>query len=127
MSGIAEVFIVGTLGNDPEVRYTAEGTAITSLSVATNRTVKGEQHTDWHRVTFFGKRGEVVGEYFKKGSTIGLTGVLTYNKYTDSNGIERTGVQIYGNSFTFVNGRPSTEAETEKLNKRVEDDDDIPF
>ena len=69
MASVNKVILVGNLGRDPEVRYTAEGSAITSISVATTSTWKdrnsGErrEETEWHRVTFFNRLAEIAGEY----------------------------------------------------------------
>ena len=74
--GINKVILIGNLGNDPEVRYTAGGAAVSNISVATSESWKdketGEQQdrTEWHRVVFFGRLAEIVAEYLKKGSQI---------------------------------------------------------
>ena len=74
--GVNKVIIVGTLGNDPEVKYSASGSAIANLSVATSEQWKDKQtgekkeQTEWHRVVIFGKLAEVAGEYLRKGSQV---------------------------------------------------------
>ncbi|MGH8106913.1 MAG: single-stranded DNA-binding protein, partial [Arenimonas sp.] len=85
--GINKVILVGNLGNDPEVRYSQSGSAMTTISIATSESWKdkatGEQkeRTEWHRVKFFGKLAEIAGEYLKKGSQVYVEGRLRTDKY----------------------------------------------
>lgn len=80
--GVNKVIVVGNLGKDPEVRYTAGGACITSISVATSEawkdktTGEAKEHTEWHRVKFFGKLAEIAGEYLRKGSQVYVEGKL---------------------------------------------------
>lgn len=98
--GVNKVIIVGTLGNDPEVKYSASGSAIANLSVATSEQWKDKQtgekkeQTEWHRVVIFGKLAEVAGEYLRKGSQVYIEGQLRTRKWTDSNGVERYTTEI---------------------------------
>ena len=72
--GVNKVILIGNLGKDPEIRYTANGAAIANVTIATSESWKdkntGEQveKTEWHRVVFFNRLAEIVGEYLKKGS-----------------------------------------------------------
>lgn len=98
--GVNKVIIVGTLGNDPEVKYSASGSAIANLSVATSEQWKDKQtgekkeYTEWHRVVIFGKLAEVAGEYLRKGSQVYIEGQLRTRKWTDSNGVDRYTTEI---------------------------------
>lgn len=98
--GVNKVIIVGTLGNDPEVKYSASGSAIANLSVATSEQWKDKQtgekkeQTEWHRIVIFGKLAEVAGEYLRKGSQVYIEGQLRTRKWTDSNGVERYTTEI---------------------------------
>lgn len=98
--GVNKVIIVGTLGNDPEVKYSASGSAIANLSVATSEQWKDKQtgekkeQTEWHRVVIFGKFAEVAGEYLRKGSQVYIEGQLRTRKWTDSNGVDRYTTEI---------------------------------
>lgn len=93
--GVNKVIIVGTLGNDPEVKYSASGSAIANLSVATSEQWKDKQtgekkeQTEWHRIVIFGKLAEVAGEYLRKGSQVYIEGQLRTRKWADSNGVDR--------------------------------------
>ena len=98
--GVNKVIIVGTLGNDPEVKYSASGSAIANLSVATSEQWKDKQtgekkeQTEWHRVVIFGKLAEVAGEYLRKGSQVYIEGQLRTRKWTDTAGVEKYTTEI---------------------------------
>lgn len=98
--GVNKVIIVGTLGNDPEVKYSASGSAIANLSVATSEQWKDKQtgekkeQTEWHRIVIFGKLAEVAGEYLRKGSQVYIEGQLRTRKWTDSNGVDKYTTEI---------------------------------
>ena len=113
MASVNKVILVGNLGRDPEVRYTAEGSAITSISVATTSTWKdrnsGErrEETEWHRVTFFNRLAEIAGEYLKKGRSVYIEGRLKTRKYTDANGVEKYATDIIAEQMQMLGGRDS--------------------
>jgi single-strand DNA-binding protein len=82
--GVNKVILVGNLGNDPEVKYTQSGMAVTSLSLATTSVRKDRdgnqiEKTEWHRVKLFGKLGEIAGEYLKKGRQVYIEGRIEYS------------------------------------------------
>ena len=110
--GINKVILVGTLGKDPEVRYSQGGSALTSISVATNESWKdkqtGEQkeRTEWHRVKFFGRLAEIAGEYLKKGGQVYIEGSLRTEKYTDKQGVEKYSTDIIASEMQMLGGRP---------------------
>jgi single-strand DNA-binding protein len=148
--GINKVILVGNLGNDPDIRYTAGGAAVANISVATTDSWKdkesGEQQdrTEWHRVVFFGRLAEIVGEYLKKGSQVYLEGRLQTRKWQDKSGNDRYTTEIVANDMQMLGGRagggmgnneqsappmsnnaPSANAAPAADNDFV--DDDIPF
>lgn len=98
--GVNKVIIVGTIGNDPEVKYSASGSSIANLSVATSEQWKDKQtgekkeQTEWHRVVIFGKLAEIAGEYLRKGSQVYIEGQLRTRKWTDSNGVDKYTTEI---------------------------------
>lgn len=82
--GVNKVILVGNLGNDPEVKYTQGGMAITTISLATTSVRKDrdgnqQEKTEWHRVKLFGKLGEIAGEYLKKGRQVYIEGRIEYS------------------------------------------------
>jgi len=95
MASVNKVMLLGNVGKDPEVRYTTTGMAIANLSLATSSKRKdkntGEiiEETQWHRVQFFDRLAEIVGEYITKGSSIFIEGRLKYGSY------EKDGVKHY--------------------------------
>lgn len=108
--GINKVILVGRLGNDPEVRYTAAGAPVTTISVATTESWKDrnsgerQERTEWHRVVFFGRLAEIAGQYLTKGSQVYVEGSLRTNRYTDRNGIERFSTEINANELQMLGG-----------------------
>lgn len=98
--GVNRVTILGNLGSDPEVKYTASGSAIANLTVATseswNDKATGEKReaVEWHRVVLFGKLAEVAGEYLRKGSQVYIEGQLRTRKWTDQSGQEKYTTEI---------------------------------
>jgi len=95
MASVNKAIIIGNLGRDPEVRYTASGEALCNITVATSETWKdkatGEKKeaTEWHRISFFGKLAEIAGQYLKKGSQVYVEGSIRTRKWTDKEGQER--------------------------------------
>ena len=108
--GVNKVILVGTLGKDPEVRYSQAGAAMTSISVATNESwkdkVTGEkqERTEWHRVKMFGRLAEIAGEYLKKGRQVYIEGSLRTDKYTDKSGVEKYSTDIIASEMQMLGG-----------------------
>jgi single-strand DNA-binding protein len=111
MASVNKVILVGNCGRDPEVRYLPSGQAVANVSVATSSRRKdktsGEmvEETQWHRVTFFDRLAEIVGEYVKKGRPIYVEGRLTYRKYTDKDGVEKNATDIIATELQLLGGR----------------------
>lgn len=109
--GINKVILVGNLGNDPEVRYANNGSAIANISVATTDSWKdkntGEQQerTEWHRVVMFNRLGEIAGEYLKKGSQVYIEGRLQTRKWQDQSGQDRYTTEIVASDMQMLGGR----------------------
>jgi single-strand DNA-binding protein len=144
--GVNKVILVGTLGADPEVRFTSGGGAICNMRLATNESWKDKEtgekkeRTEWHRITIFGKLGEIAGEYLKKGRQCYIEGSLRTSKYTDKDGIERYSTDIVANEMQMLggdgaasnrgsSGSPRRESHAPASSKPADtfEDDDIPF
>ena len=153
--GINKAILVGNLGQDPEVRYTSNGTAVANLRVATSETWKdkqsGEQreNTEWHSVVLFGKTAEIAGQYLKKGRQVYLEGKLQTRKWQDKSGADRYTTEIVCNDMQMLGGngggsdrdgggqnqgnqRPAGSTANQPANAPAPagsgfDDDDIPF
>ena len=108
--GVNKLILVGNLGADPETRYTAGGSAITSIRIATSeqwtdkQTGQKQERTEWHRVKFFGRLAEIAGEYLKKGRQVYVEGSLRTDKYTDKEGVERYSTDIIANEMQMLGG-----------------------
>lgn len=109
--GLNKVMLIGNLGNDPEMRTTASGTAVANLSVATaysykdNQTGEWRDATEWHRVVFFGRTAEVARDYLRKGSQIYVEGRLQTSKWQDQNGVDKYRTDIIGENMQMLGGR----------------------
>ncbi len=98
--GVNKVILIGNLGTDPEVRYMPNGNAVANITLATSESWKDKQtgqmqdRTEWHRVVFFGRLAEVVGQYARKGSKVYVEGKLQTRKWQDQSGQDRYTTEI---------------------------------
>ena len=143
-SGINKVILVGNLGQDPEVKYTAGGDAVTTLSLATSDSWKDkdtgqdQERTEWHRVVLWRRLAEIAGEYLNKGSKVYVEGQLRTRKW-EQEGQTRYTTEIIARELQFLDSKNTTESlktndsqvESEKSLPEIEDssidDDEIPF
>ena len=142
--GVNKVILIGNLGQDPEVKYMPNGNAVANVTIATSESWKdkntGEQidKTEWHRVVFFRRLAEIVGEYLKKGSKIYIEGKLQTRKWQDKNGVDHWTTEIIANEMQMLDSRgtgapaqqrPNQESQQAASAPPVNDDfdDDIPF
>lgn len=147
MASVNKVILVGNLGANPDVRYMPNGDAVANISVATTESWKdkasGEKKsiTEWHRVIFYRRLAEIVGEYLKKGSSIYVEGRIRTRKWKDREGqerytteIEATEMQMLGSrpeqvepaSASYGSVKPRTAAATQPA-VQADIDDDIPY
>ena len=143
-SGINKVILVGNLGQDPEVKFTAGGAAVTTLSIATSDSWKDKdsgmdkERTEWHRVVLWRRLAEIAGEYLKKGSKVYIEGQLQTRKW-EQEGQTRYTTEIIARDMQFLDSRgsakPSNQEESglssnqstpDVVDSSIEDDD-IPF
>lgn len=109
--GINKVIIIGNIGQDPEVKYMPSGGAVTNVSIATSETWKDkttgqpQERTEWHRVVFFNRLGEIAGEYLKKGSKVYIEGSLRTRKWQAQDGTDRYTTEIVANEMQMLDGR----------------------
>ena len=109
--GVNKVILVGNLGNDPEIRYMPSGGAVANISIATSESWKdkqsGEQQerTEWHRVVFFNRLAEIVGEYLKKGSQVYVEGSLRTRKWQDKGGQDKYTTEIVAAEMQMLGGK----------------------
>ena len=110
MASVNKVILIGNLGADPETRYLPSGDAVTNIRIATSEKWKdkgGEQqeHTEWHRIAFFGKLAEIAGEYLKKGSQVYVEGRLETRKWQDKEGKDRYTTEIIADRMQMLGSR----------------------
>ena len=151
--GVNKVILVGNLGKDPEIKYSAQGKAIANLTLATSESWKDQsgqmqEKTEWHRVSMFGKLAEIAGEYLRKGSQIYIEGKLQTRKWTNKDGQDQYTTEIVLDPFNGVmqmlggkqqdaqqapqqaqqSNQPNSQAAPQKpLDDNLDHDDDIPF
>ncbi|HEX2830964.1 MAG TPA: single-stranded DNA-binding protein [Burkholderiales bacterium] len=110
MASVNKVILIGNLGKDPEVRYLPSGDAVTNISVATtdqwkDKSGERQEHTEWHRVAFFGKTAEIAGEYLRKGSPVYIEGRIRTRKWQDKEGQDRYSTEIVADRMQLLGGR----------------------
>jgi single-strand DNA-binding protein len=109
--GVNKVILIGNLGKDPEVRYTANSNAVANVTIATSEQWKDKQsgqtqeRTEWHNVVFYSRLAEIVGEYLKKGSQIYVEGSLRTRKWQDKEGRDRYTTEIIASEMQMLGGR----------------------
>lgn len=114
MRGVNKVIVVGALGADPDVRYSAVGNAVTTISVATDEAwtdkTTGQTHkrTEWHRIVLFKRLAEIAAEYLRKGSPVYIEGSIRTEKYQDrQTGQDRYSTQIVARDLQLLGARTS--------------------
>src|SRR5687767_13012696 len=109
MSSLNNVQIIGNLGQDPELRKTADGTSVITLSIATNEVFddkngERQQRTEWHRIVVWGRQAESCAAYLSKGRSVHVEGSLRTRRWKDREGIERDSTEIVARSIKFLGG-----------------------
>ena len=142
MASVNKVILVGNLGADVETRYMPNGDAVANIRLATTESWKDkdgnkQERTEWHRVIFYRRLAEIVGQYLKKGSSVYLEGRIRTRKWTDKDGQERYTTEIEATEMQMLGGRseqqepaPHKEAAPDKKPSKPDFsdlDDDIPF
>ena len=139
---VNKVILLRRVGNDPEVKFMPSGNAVVNLSLATNRKFKNqesgsyEDKTEWHRVVFFNKPAETIGQYVRKGQQLYVEGRLQTRKWQDKDGIEKYYTDVISDNFTFVGSKADTsdnfgsqksQDNNDFSNQDIIKDEDIPF
>ena len=110
MSSVNKAIILGNLGADPDVRYLPDGSAVTNITVATTESWKDksgnkQEKTEWHRISFFGKLAEIVGEYLRKGSSIYVEGRIETKKWKNKEGVDQYTTGIIAEKMQMLGGK----------------------
>ena len=141
-SSINKVIIVGYLGQNPEARFTPQGTAVTNISVATKESWKNQngelqERTEWHRIDIYGKMAETASQYLTKGQLVYVEGRLKTDEWEDKEtGAKRRATKVQCDSFTMLGRKgetnnqgytpPAPQATPPSVDSSMEDDD-LPF
>lgn len=150
--GVNKVILIGNLGQDPDVRYTPSGSAVTNLSVATDESYKDRQtgqmvpRTEWHKIVAYNKLAEICKDHLRKGSKVYIEGRIQTRNWEDQNGQKRYQTEIIANEMRMLDARPEGQQQQQKpqqapaqyqnatnfqqpQNQQAPDtlDDDIPF
>ena len=137
-NSLNKVILIGNLGQDPEARFTPQGTAVTNLSVATNESWKDQNgdmqdRTERHRVVMYGRMAETASEYMKKGQMVYVEGRLNTREWEDKNQIKRRTTEIRCDNFTMLGKRSDSQSsspsgpEAAPTKPDQGGDDDLPF
>ena len=113
MPNLNKVQIIGHLGQDPETRTFQDGAQVCNLSIATSekwndkQTGEKKEHTEWHRVSLFGKLAEIAGQYLSKGQPVYIEGSLRTRKWQDKSGQDRYTTEIIADQMQMLGNKPS--------------------
>ena len=136
MSSVNKAILVGRCGQDPEVKFLPSGAAVANVSLATSEKYKEEVQTEWHRLVFFGKLAEIVGQYVTKGSLIYVEGKIKTRKWTDQSGQDRYTTEIVCDTMRMLGSKSDGQSQQQAAKDYAkasggqmphELDDDIPF
>ena len=136
-NSLNKVILIGNLGQDPEARFTPQGTAVTNLSVATNEAWKDQggelqERTEWHRIVLYGRMAETASEYMKKGQMVYVEGRLNTREWEDQNQVKRRTTEIRCDNFTMLGKRSDSAGSSQEKSTEIQkpdssEDDDLPF
>lgn len=142
MSYVNKVILIGRLGADPEMRYTADGTPVATYRIATTETRKNKdgtkvEQTEWHRIVAWRKLGEISGEYLKKGKLVYIEGRIQSREYEGRDGVKRKTFEIVATNMKMLggSGAPTDERRSygapehvdEEFVHEAPEEDDIPL
>jgi single-strand DNA-binding protein len=139
-ASVNKVILIGNLGNDPELRYTPNGTAVANFNIATNESWnskdgKKEERTEWHKIVVWSKLAELCGEYLSKGRTVYVEGRLQTREWNDKEGAKRYTTEVVAQTIQFLGSPGERGAKTASAKPisnmeeapALEVEDDIPF
>ena len=107
---VNKAILIGNLGADPELRYTQNGKAVASFSLATTERRKGQdgqvqELSEWHRIVTWGKLAEICGQYLSKGSKVYIEGKIQTRKWQDQGGVDRYTTEIVAHEMKMLSSR----------------------
>lgn len=123
-NGLNKVMLIGNVGRDPEMRYTAQGAALTSFSLATSSTYDGKETTEWHNVVTWNKLAELMGQHLQKGRKVYVEGRLTTRSWEGQDGAKKYRTEVVANQVLFLD---RVEKSAAFAGEGDIDPDDLPF
>ncbi len=125
-----KVTLIGNLGSEPEVRSTANGTRVATLSVATSRSWNNQagerqEKTEWHRVVLWKQSAEFAGEYLRKGAKVYIEGRLETRSWEDKDGVKRYKTEVRETRINSLDSRTGSKSDVK--NDEPDEADDLPF
>jgi single-strand DNA-binding protein len=139
MASVNKVILIGTLGRDPEMRFTQGGTAVCTLNLATNRKYKNKsedlvEETEWHKVTVWGKSAEHCNQFLAKGKQAYVEGRLHTSSYEDKEGVKKYSTEVIADQVLFMSPKgdggsraTGSDSPSKHYEEPAEDDDVVPF
>ncbi|MDK9698911.1 MAG: single-stranded DNA-binding protein [bacterium] len=114
---VNKVILIGRLGRDPELKYTANGAAVCTFTLATDesyvdRDENRQERTEWHNIVVYAKKAEIAHQYLKKGSQVFIEGRIHTREYVDRENVKQRRTEIICNDFTMLGGRPRDDGES---------------
>ena len=130
MSYVNKVILIGRLGADPEIRYTADGTPVATFRMATTETRKNKDgtkvdQTEWHRIVAWRRLGEISAEYLKKGKLVYVEGRIQSREYEGRDGVKRRTFEIVASNMKMLGGSGAAPGEERRATGAVEHDDEF--
>ena len=132
MAGVNRVFLIGRLGRDPEIKYTASGVAVANFSIATSEewkdkeTGEKQEKTEWHNIIAWRRLGEICGEYLSKGSQVYIEGSIQTDKWEDKEGNTRYTTKINAHKMQMLGARGGQRPSGQR-DEGAPEDSTIPF
>jgi single-strand DNA-binding protein len=126
MGSVNKVFLIGNLGNDPELKSLEGGKTVTNFSIATNErwkdklTGEDRERTEWHRIVAWGKTAELAAEYLGKGRTVCIEGRLQTRSWKDKDGVDRYTTEVVADELTFLGGRRRSDDQSDDADDDAE-------
>ena len=133
MAGLNKVMVIGNLGADPEMRYTADGAAVTNFNVAASRRFTGsdgerKEETEWFKVVAFGKLAELCNQYLQKGRRVYVEGRLQTRAWEGQDGQKRYTTEVIAGDVQFLDSRPGGAPPSEDQDAPMDlEPEDVPF
>ncbi|MCH7616314.1 MAG: single-stranded DNA-binding protein [Chloroflexi bacterium] len=133
MAGLNKVMVIGNLGADPEMRYTADGAAVTNFRIAASRNYTAsdgerKEETEWFRIVAFGKLAELCNQYLQKGRRVYVEGRLQTRSWEGQDGQKRYTTEVIAQDVQFLDSKPGGAPQGDNQDAAMDlEPEDVPF